>query len=343
MRERVPRRAPVPPSSVRDLVDGLLAGDKRAAAKLISLIEDDEPETSQALAAIFPHTGRAHYVGFTGSPGVGKSSLINRLVREFRSRGKKVGVVAVDPTSPYSGGAVLGDRIRMADTGVDPGVFIRSMATRGHAGGLALATFDAARVLDAMGMDLVFIETVGAGQSEVEIASRAHTTVVVEMPLTGDAIQTMKAGILEIGDVYVVNKMDLGSWESLVANLKFQIEERRGWTPPVLTASALEDRGIAELADALAAHRAYLQKSGQLRTRNLERARHEILENAQRILALRVSEMTPLGAAFDRLTVDVATQRVDPQSAAKRLFQGAVRARQGHGTTRGARKSRARR
>ncbi len=166
-------------ASVRDLVEDLLAGDKRAAAKLISLIEDDEPEAAEALALIYPHTGHAQYVGFTGAPGVGKSSLIDRLVREFRSRGKKVGVVAVDPTSPYSGGAVLGDRIRMADTGIDPGVFIRSMATRGHAGGLALATFDAVRVLDAMGMDLVLVETVGAGQSEVEIASRAHTTVVV--------------------------------------------------------------------------------------------------------------------------------------------------------------------
>ena len=326
MRDRVPR-TPAASRSVRGLVGGLLAGDKRAAAKLISLIEDDEPEASQALALIFPHTGRAHYVGFTGSPGVGKSSLINRLVREFRSRGKTVGVVAVDPTSPYSGGAVLGDRIRMADTGIDPGVFIRSMATRGHAGGLALATFDAVRVLDAMGMDLVFIETVGAGQSEVEIASRAHTTVVVEMPLTGDVVQTMKAGILEIGDVYVVNKVDLGSWESLVANLKFQIEERDGWRPPVLTTSASEDRGIGVLADALTDHGAYLEKSGRLRARNLERARHEILENAQRILAQRVRQVTPLGAVFDRLAEDVATQRLDSQAAAKRLFEGATRAR----------------
>ncbi len=270
--------------SVEGLVESLLKGDKRSAGKLISLIEDDEPEAVEAVARIFPHTGRAHVVGLTGPPGVGKSSLINRLVRAFRSRGKTVGVVAVDPTSPYTGGAVLGDRIRMADTGVDPGVFIRSMATRGHAGGLALATFDAVRVLDAMGSDLVFVETVGAGQSEVEIASRAHTTVVVEMPLTGDVVQTMKAGILEIGDVYVVNKVDLGNEDVLVANLKFQLETRDSWTPPIIRTAALEGRGIEDLAAAIEKHASYLDQSGGRRKREVARARLEILENVQRLL-----------------------------------------------------------
>ena len=304
---------------VRDLVDGLRAGDKRAAAKLISLIEDDEPEAAAALAQIYPLTGRAHYVGFTGAPGVGKSSLIDRLVREFRSRGKKVGVVAVDPTSPYSGGAVLGDRIRMADTGIDPGVFIRSMATRGHAGGLALATFDAVRVLDAMGMDLVFVETVGAGQSEVEIAARAHTTVVVEMPLTGDSVQTMKAGILEIGDLYVVNKVDLADPDTLVANLRFQIEEREGWRPPIIRTSALKGSRIDELADAIEAHRRFLETSGLWPRREAARARQEILENARRILATRIRE-GPTGAGFEALVEDVVRRRIDPQSAAVRLL-----------------------
>lgn len=312
-----------PRDSVRGLVDSLLKGDKRAAGKLISLIEDDEPEAVEALARIYPHTGRSHVVGFTGPPGVGKSSLINRLVRTFRLRGKTVGVVAVDPTSPYTGGAVLGDRIRMADTGVDAGVFIRSMATRGHAGGLALATFDAVRVLDAMGSDLVLVETVGAGQSEVEIATRAHTIVVVEMPLTGDVVQTMKAGILEIGDVYVVNKVDLGNDDVLVANLKFQLEARDGWTPPIIRTAAMEGRGIEELAAALEKHGAFLETSGLRRRREIARSRQEILENAQRLLSRRVAEKSRTGAAFERLAQDVADRKTDPHAAAVKILKTA--------------------
>jgi len=285
------------------------------------LIEDDEPEAVDALRRIYPHTGRAHVVGFTGPPGVGKSSLINRLVRTFRGRGKTVGVVVVDPTSPYTGGAVLGDRIRMADTGIDPGVFIRSMATRGHAGGLALATFDAVRVLDAMGSEWVFVETVGAGQSEVEIATRAHSIVVVEMPLTGDVVQTMKAGILEIGDVYVVNKVDLGNADVLVANLKFQLVAREGWTPPIVRTAALEGRGIEELADVLDRHAVFLERSGLRRRRDVARARQEILETAQRLLVRGVSVESPTGALFDRLANEVADRKTDPHAAARKLLE----------------------
>ncbi len=329
MREVVAQKPRPSRDSVGGLVRELLQGDKRAAGKLISLIEDDEPEAMDALARIHPHTGRAHVVGFTGPPGVGKSSLINRLVRTFRTRGRKVGVVAVDPTSPYTGGAVLGDRIRMADTGVDPGVFIRSMATRGHAGGLALATFDAVRVLDAMGLEIVLVETVGAGQSEVEIATRAHTTVVVEMPMTGDAVQTMKAGILEIGDVYVVNKVDLGNEDVLVANLKFQLEARDGWTPPIVRTAALEGRGIEELANALEKHAAFLSTTGLRRKRDVARARLEILENAQRLLSRRVAEGSHLGAAFERLAEEVADRKADPHTAAQTLLRTSSGSRSG--------------
>ena len=301
------------------LVEQVLKGDKRAVAKLISMVEDDDPGATEALAFVYPKTGKAHVVGFTGPPGVGKSSLINRLVREFRSRGKKVGVVAVDPTSPFTGGAVLGDRIRMADTGTDPGVFIRSMATRGHAGGLALATFDAVKVLDAFGMDIVFVETVGAGQSEVEVASRAHTTVVVQMPQSGDAVQVLKAGILEIGDVYVVNKTDLGGADVMATNLQFMMDEKEGWRAPVAKTSALEGKGIPELADAIERHHKHLRSGPLWERRESDRARKELLESMRRLLAETFSEKGA-GEAFESNVKSIVARRIDPRTAAANLL-----------------------
>ena len=301
------------------LVEQVLKGDKRAVAKLISMVEDDDPGATEALASVYPKTGKAHVVGFTGPPGVGKSSLINRLVREFRSRGKKVGVVAVDPTSPFTGGAVLGDRIRMADTGTDPGVFIRSMATRGHAGGLALATFDAVKVLDAFGMDIVFVETVGAGQSEVEVASRAHTTVVVQMPQSGDAVQVLKAGILEIGDVYVVNKTDLGGADVMATNLQFMMDEKEGWRAPVAKTSALEGKGIPELADAIERHHKHLRSGPLWERRESDRARKELLESMRRLLAETFSEKGA-GEAFESNVKSIVARRIDPRTAAAKLL-----------------------
>ncbi len=302
------------------IVEQVLKGDKRAAGKLISMIEDDDAGATEALAAIYPHTGKAHVVGFTGPPGVGKSSLINRLIREFRVRDRKVGVVAVDPTSPFTGGAVLGDRIRMSDTGTDPGVFIRSMATRGHSGGLALATFDAVKVLDALGIDLIFVETVGAGQSEIDIASRAHTTVVVQMPQSGDAVQALKAGILEIGDIYVVNKTDLGGADSMASNLDFMLEERQGWRPPVVQTSALEGKGIKELADAINKHYRYLKGGGGWRRRESDRARKELYESMKRLLAEAYSDETE-GVAFEEVVGAIVVRKTDPRSAAKTLLR----------------------
>lgn len=302
------------------LLERLLKGDKRAAAKLISMIEDDDPEATEALAEIYPRTGEAHVVGFTGPPGTGKSSLVSRLVTEFRSRHRKVGVVAVDPTSPFTGGAVLGDRIRMADQGLDPGVFIRSMATRGHPGGLALATFDAVKVLDAFGMDLVFVETVGTGQSEVEIASRAHTTVVVQQPMSGDAVQLLKAGILEIGDVYVVNKTDLGGADAMAASLEFVLEPRGGWRPPVIRSSATEGRGISDIADALDSHVAFLRGGPEWERRERERCGKEILESMRRLLS-ETMVTGPGSRSFDAAVVDVVSRRTDPRTAARKLLR----------------------
>jgi len=302
------------------IVELVLKGDKRAAGKLISMIEDDDPGATEALAAIYPHTGKAHIVGFTGPPGVGKSSLINRLIREFRVRDRKVGVVAVDPTSPFTGGAVLGDRIRMSDTGTDPGVFIRSMATRGHTGGLGLATFDAVKVLDASGIDLVFVETVGAGQSEIEIASRAHTTVVVQMPQSGDAVQALKAGILEIGDLYVVNKTDLGGADAMSSNLDFMLEERQGWRPPVIQTSALEGTGVKELADAINKHYRYLKGGAGWRRKESDRARKELYESMRRLLAESFADETE-GITLEETVGAIVARKTDARAAAKKLLR----------------------
>ena len=302
------------------IVEQVLKGDKRAAGKLISMIEDDDPGATEALAAIYPHTGKAHIVGFTGPPGVGKSSLINRLIREFRVRDRKVGVVAVDPTSPFTGGAVLGDRIRMSDTGTDPGVFIRSMATRGHTGGLGLATFDAVKVLDASGIDLVFVETVGAGQSEIEIASRAHTTVVVQMPQSGDAVQALKAGILEIGDLYVVNKTDLGGADAMSSNLDFMLEERQWWRPPVIQTSALEGTGIKELADAINKHYRYLKGGAGWRRKESDRARKELYESMRRLLAESFADETE-GITLEETVGAIVARKTDARAAAKKLLR----------------------
>ena len=302
------------------IVEQVLKGDKRAAGKLISMIEDDDPGATEALAEIYPHTGKAHIVGFTGPPGVGKSSLINRLIREFRVRDRKVGVVAVDPTSPFTGGAVLGDRIRMSDTGTDPGVFIRSMATRGHTGGLGLATFDAVKVLDASGIDLVFVETVGAGQSEIEIASRAHTTVVVQMPQSGDAVQALKAGILEIGDLYVVNKTDLGGADAMSSNLDFMLEERQGWRPLVIQTSALEGTGIKELADAINKHYRYLRGGAGWRRKESDRARKELYESMRRLLAESFADETE-GITFEETVGSIVARKTDARAAAKKLLR----------------------
>ena len=250
-------------------------------ARLISLVEDGHPALPEVMAALAQHTGGAHIIGLTGSPGVGKSTTTAALIAAFRAQDKKVAVLAVDPSSPFSGGALLGDRIRMEHHGTDPGVFIRSVASRGHLGGLSFATPQALRVLDAAGFDVVLLETVGVGQSEVEVAARADTTVVIVAPGMGDGIQAAKAGILEIGDVFVVNKADRDGADDTVRDLRHMIqlgnrERSVNWRTPVVRTVASRGDGIPDLVDSLAAHRDWLTSSGALADRRRRRAQAEI-------------------------------------------------------------------
>src|SRR5438105_2768317 len=251
-----------------ELAESLLAGNRRALARGITIAETGGALARELLSAIYPSTGRAHIVGVTGAPGAGKSTLVNALALHWRRAGQTVGIIAVDPTSPFSGGAILGDRIRMQPLGGDPGIFIRSMANRGRLGGIARATGDAIDLLDAAGFDIVIVETVGAGQGEVEIASAAHTTVVIEAPGMGDDVQAIKAGILEIADIFVVNKADREGADATIRQLRVMLNlggpPRGGWSPPILAAVAMREEGIAEIAAAIERHLAHLRADGQL-------------------------------------------------------------------------------
>ncbi len=278
-----------------DLAERLLQGDRRALARVVTLIENDAPEAHDYLAQLYLHSGRAHIIGVTGSPGAGKSTLVMQLTRELRHRDQRVGVVAVDPSSPFTGGAILGDRIRMQELAGDPNVFIRSMASRGNLGGLAASTRDVARALDAAGYDVIIIETVGAGQAEVEIVRAAHTVLVVTVPGMGDDIQALKAGILEIADIFVVNKADRPGADQAAAELRMLLslveKQKRSaeqWRVPILKTSATQSQGIAEVVDAMARHRAFLDESGQMARRNQRQVRSEIMALLQQSLARRL-------------------------------------------------------
>ena len=310
--------------SVPDLVERARNGEARAVARLISLVEDASPLLREVMAGLAPYTGNAPIVGITGSPGVGKSTSTNALVTALRATGKRVGVLAVDPSSPFSGGALLGDRVRMQDHALDKDVYIRSMASRGHLGGLAWTTPQALRVLDAAGCDVVLVETVGVGQSEVEIASLADTTLVLLAPGMGDGIQAAKAGILEIGDVYVVNKADRDGAESVRRELRnmLALAERTedDWKPPIVLTVAQTGQGVDEVVEKIDAHRAWMESSGELDRRRVRRARDEI--EAIAVTALRerwgdVHERTEL----DALAEKVAAGDSDPYAAADSLLE----------------------
>ena len=308
---------------VDQLVERALAGDPRSVGRLITLVEDGAPQLRAVMAALAPRSGGAHIVGLTGSPGVGKSTTTSALVAQFRAAGRRVGVLAVDPSSPFSGGALLGDRIRMQEHATDPEVFIRSMASRGHLGGLAATTPQAVRVLDAAGCDPVLVETVGVGQSEVEVASEADTTIVLLAPGMGDGIQAAKAGILEVGDIFVVNKADRDGADATARELRHMISlgpsgQAGAWKPPVHKVIATRGQGLAELVAAIDGHREWLGSSGAGAVRRRARARSEIQGIALAALQARFAGIGGDGA-LDGLADDVAAGRTDAFTAADRI------------------------
>jgi LAO/AO transport system kinase len=301
------------------LAERALAGHVPSAARLIRLVEDGRPEGREALRALFPKSGRAHVVGVTGPPGAGKSTLVAALVGELRRRGSRVGVIAVDPSSPKSGGAILGDRVRMQRFATDPGVFIRSMASRGHPGGLARACFEAGVVLDAMGYDPVIVETVGVGQSELAVVDLAHTTAVVCLPGAGDGVQAMKAGLLEVADVLVLNKGDLPGADDAERHLHALLGSGTapgGWEPPLLRTVASRGEGVGALADALAAHRGHLAASGGLARIERRRARRPFLDRVRERVAARFLVALDERPEVARLLAEVERRELDPCTAA---------------------------
>lgn len=342
-----------------DLTSQLLAGNRRALARAISQVEDDGPEAHALLAALYPHTGRAHIVGVTGAPGTGKSTLVNALAKTYRAAGVTVGVIAVDPTSPFSGGALLGDRVRMRDLAGDPGVFIRSMATRGSLGGLARATADVISVLDAAGFDRILVETVGVGQAEIDIASAAHTTIVVEAPGLGDEVQAIKAGVLEIADLFAVNKADRDGADHTVLALQMMqglapassghhraetsaehpspaqgagqgagasfrhpqpgVQPDGGWLPPITKTVAVRGEGVEVLREWVERHAAYLRETGQLARRETTRAAATLDHILRDRLLAALLARLPDGR-FGDFAAAIARREVDPYTAAEQLL-----------------------
>ena len=308
-----------------ELVARLLEGDKWALSRVLSFVENGRPEGRRAMKALFGHTGRAHVVGVTGPAGSGKSTLVGGLASEYRQRGRTIGIVAIDPTSPFTHGALLGDRIRMQELTSDPGVFIRSMATRGALGGLAATTNDLVTVLDAARKDVIIVETVGAGQDEVEVADTAHTTVVISVPGAGDEVQAIKAGILEIADILVVNKADQPRADITLQQLHafLNLSRNEGWDVPILKTVAIKGDGVTELADAIDEHRTFLETSGRLEEARRHRARRQLLALAQEKLLARVLASAEANGHLDKLVEAIARREVDPHTAVQRLIEAA--------------------
>ncbi|MFA5514934.1 MAG: methylmalonyl Co-A mutase-associated GTPase MeaB [Desulfuromonadales bacterium] len=310
------------------LAEKILAGDIRSAARLMRDIDDGMPSAVGELKKLYPHTGRAYIVGITGPPGAGKSTLTDKLIESFRQQGQTVAVIAVDPTSPFTGGAILGDRIRMNRHACDEGVFIRSLGTRGHLGGISHSTNDIATVFDAMGWEVILIETVGVGQDEVEIVRTAHTSLVVTVPGLGDDIQAIKAGILEIGDVFVVNKADRADADRAVRDLRTMIEmnhpEEGDWWPPVVKTVAQKHAGIAELMEKIAAHRAHLCRSGRLTRFEENKSALRFTELLKERLFHQVHERISEGNRLSQTIQAIARRELDPYTAVEDVLREMV-------------------
>ncbi|SEK77907.1 LAO/AO transport system kinase [Stigmatella aurantiaca] len=339
-------------ATATQLSQRVLAGDIRAASRLMRNIDDGVQSATADLQALFPRTGRAYIIGITGSPGAGKSTLTDRLIARYRKQGKRVGVLAVDPTSPFTGGAILGDRIRMQEHATDPGVFIRSLATRGNLGGLSRATGDCIRVMDAMGQDIVLVETVGVGQDEIDIAQMAHTTIVVAVPGMGDDVQAIKAGILEVADLFAVNKADLDGADRMVRELRMMLELRhavkapamdhdahhrmvlakaqghhveeppsaREWEPPILKVVAARNQGIDELVEAVEQHRLFLDETGQRRDRERARAAMQFVALLrERLLRGALGRLERERGRLDEVASRIAERQADPYALAEEL------------------------
>jgi LAO/AO transport system kinase len=315
-------------NDTKDIAERIVAGEVRAAARLMRDLDDGVPQAREVLKHLYPKSGRAHVIGITGSPGVGKSTLTDRLIQHLRAAGRTVGVVAVDPTSPFSGGAILGDRIRMQRHALDEGVFIRSLATRGHFGGLTASARAMVTVLDAMGKDVVLVETVGVGQDEVEIAGAADTTLVVTVPGLGDDIQALKAGLLEVADILVVNKADREGAERTFQDLLMMIDMRTAkapgaWLPKVFMTQAKEDQGVVELLGGVREHREFLRGDGgqALKAARVARIRQEFLELLKEGVYTHLVHRLAQGGSIDRIIQEILNKKTDPYSASEALIR----------------------